>query len=84
LIIKSDRESSKFLDEGLWFLALFPAVPVLMFLRVLHTKRKFLSPAEAQEFLALETKARELKSITGKTAVFFRVVYKFFHAKGVL
>jgi hypothetical protein len=71
MIMKSNRQgSSKFLDEGLWFLALFPAVPVLMFLRVLHTKRKFLSPAEAQDFLALETRARELKSITGKTAVF--------------
>jgi hypothetical protein len=51
--------------EGLWFLALFPAVPVVLFLRVLHRKRKFLSPEEAQEFLALETRARELKSITG-------------------
>jgi hypothetical protein len=80
LIIKSKSESSKFLDEGLWFLVLFPAVPVLMFLRVLHTKRKFLSPAEALDFLALETKARELKSITGKTSVFSEF-FTFFHAK---
>jgi hypothetical protein len=77
LIKKSNRESSKSLYEGLWFLALFPAVPVLMFLRVLHTKRKFLSPAEALDFLTLETRARELKSITGKTAVFSEF-FKFF------
>ena len=50
---------------GVWFLVLFPAVPVLLFLRVLHTKRKFLSVEEAHQFLQLEATARQLKSISG-------------------
>jgi hypothetical protein len=59
------------LVEGLWFLVCFPAVPIVLFMRVLHTKRKFLSPAEAEQFLTLETRARELKSITGKASYTF-------------
>ncbi|XP_023342920.1 uncharacterized protein LOC111712514 isoform X2 [Eurytemora carolleeae] len=64
-VIKSSSKWPLTIFKWILFILFFPLVPIVMFLQILFTNRRFSSGDELVSFELLEKRARELKSITG-------------------